>query len=324
MKTEMLVISLNSKYRKFMANIKEKITLEEFQKGKLKFPHEEFIYYIRNPHFYSRWQSIIKPPGIKGIIKIFFDLINSWGYKSQGEKNIVFLGYRNRSLDSNKTIIDILKSTKKLSRKNTVLVIGKGDYEIDDELLRHLPGNIQYLFANNINTYSPLTKYLPMGRDFRSRSLFSEVMPQYKKERLCYCNYSVTTHPQRRYLYEQIKDIDYIEFEHMGNFRDYSVSRKEFYENVSKSKFVICPRGRATDTFRLWDCLYLGAVPIVVKEAVFHEYISDLPILFLDSYEQFSDLNEKILSDYYKQMLKTKYNYTKLRFSYWIDKIENC
>ena len=307
-----------------MSNKQYNITLEEFQKGKIEFPFEEYIYYIENPNFYSRWENIIRPTGIKQFLFTCFDIVKSRAKNKPSGKNILFLGYRDRSFNTNKNIIEVLKSTKRLSKDNSVLVIGKGDYEIDDEVLKYLPDGVKYLFANNINTVNPVTKYLPMGRDFRSRSLFSKIGPEYNKELLCYCNYSVNTHPQRKYLYEKIKDIDFIEFEHMGKFLDYSISRREFYEKVSKSKFVICPRGMAFDTFRLWDCLYLGAIPIVVKEAVFHEYISDLPILFLDSYEQFSELSEEMLNDHYGQMLKTKYNYSKLRFSYWVEQIENC
>ena len=190
-----------------MANIKGNITLEEFQRGKIDFPFEEYIYYIENPLFYSRWENIIKTPGIRQFLIKCFDMVNSWGKEKPAGKNILFLGHSNRSFNSNQNIIDNLKSTKKLSKKNSVLVIGKGDYEIDDEVLKNLPASVKCLFANNINTASPLTKYLPMGRDFRSRSLFSEIGPEYDKERLCYCNFSVNTHPQRKFLYEKIKKI---------------------------------------------------------------------------------------------------------------------
>lgn len=93
---------------------------------------------------------------------------------------------------------------------------------------------------------------------------------------------------------------------------------------MSESKFTICPRGNGIDTFRLWDSLYLGAIPIVVKEAVFHQYLDDLPILFLDSYEDFAKLNREFLVENYQNMLRKKYNYNKLLLSYWINEIESC
>ena len=118
-------------------------------------------------------------------------------------------------------------------------------------------------------------------------------------------------------------DKNFIGFEHMGKFLKYPISRSEYFTKVSKSKFNICPRGNGIDNFRLWDSIYLGAIPIVVKKTVFHDYLKDLPILFLDSYEEFENLNKEFLEETYQKMLKKKYNYKKLLFSYWINKIES-
>lgn len=297
------------------------ITLEDYQRGKIKFQPEDFIYYINNPHFYSRWDSIVKLPGIYGI---FLNFLEKLKLSSPNKKSIFFLGYNERSINSNRLIIKTINSSGKLSEQNNVIVLGKGDYEIDDDFAEEIPAKIKFLFGNNLNTESCRFKYLPMGRDFRGSSLFTEVMPSYNKELLCYCNYSVNTHPVRKYLYGQLEKTDFIKFEHMGKFLNYNLSRREFFEKVSKSKFTICPRGNGLDTFRLWDSLYLGAVPIVVREAVFHDYLTDLPILFLDNYEQFSEMSVEKLNNCYQRMLKTKYNYSKLRFSFWLDQIENC
>ena len=215
-----------------------------------------------------------------------------------------------------------MQSSKKINEQDIIIVIGKGDYEITDEFADDIPDNIKFIYANNINTKNPKYRYLPMGRDFRSSSLFTQVKASYKKEYLCYCNFSINTHPQRKELFNSIKDKHFIDFEHMGKFLDYSISRRDYFNKVSKSKFTISPRGNGIDTFRLWDSIYLGAIPIVVKEAVFHEYLYDLPILFLDSYDDFINLNEDFLEETYHMMLKKKYNYEKLFFSYWIDMIE--
>ena len=104
----------------------------------------------------------------------------------------------------------------------------------------------------------------------------------------------------------------------MGRFLDYELSREEFFDDLESAKFCICPRGKAFDTFRMWDALYCGTIPIVVKEAVFHELLNDLPILFLQSYEEFESLTAEQLEATYQEMLKTKYNFEKLRASYWL------
>ena len=105
----------------------------------------------------------------------------------------------------------------------------------------------------------------------------------------------------------------------MGNFLAYSIPRQEFLTKLATAKFCICPRGNAIDTFRLWDCLYVGTIPIVVREAVFHEQLSDLPILFLDHYSEYRQLSAEFLERTYETYLRTAFNYSKLDVRYWLD-----
>ena len=308
-------------------------TLEDYQKGRFEISEDDFIYYINNKNFYSLWGNLIPPKSIfakysgpKEFFKNLIRLVSVKFFKNSNhdKKNIYFLGHNHMSINSTEYIKEVLNSTYMISGEENVVVLGKGDYEITDDFSLDLPGNIRYIFANNINTNSSRYRFLPMGRDFRSSEYFSETDPSYIKERLCYCNYSVTTHNKRKLLYDSIRNKEFIEFDHMGKFLNYDISRLEFFNKVSKSKFTICPRGNGIDTFRLWDSLYLGAIPIVVKEAVFHQYLDDLPILFLDSYEDFAKLNIEFLEENYQNMLRKKYNYNKLLLSYWINEIEGC
>lgn len=197
-------------------------------------------------------------------------------------------------------------------------MIGKGDYQFNQEQLQEAPKNLVYVIANNIMVKDPRVSYLPMGRDFRSVAEFSEAKPTEKKEILCYCNFSINTHPIRQKLYENIRDKEFIVFEHMGQFLKYSISRADFVRKLVRSKFAICPRGNGLDTFRLWDCLYSGTIPIVVREATFHQQLEDLPILFLNSYAEYADLTAEYLEATYNRMLEKEYNYSKLLLSTWL------
>ena len=68
------------------------------------------------------------------------------------------------------------------------------------------------------------------------------------------------------YFYNIIKTKDFITFEHMGKFLSYTLSYKDYMERLSQSKFVICPPGKGKDTFRFYDTIYSGAIPIVIRE----------------------------------------------------------
>jgi len=307
-----------------MSNTNLKITLEDFQNQKYEIPKDDYIYYINNPKFYSCWNNIFYSTIKKRLLIYLKYKLPRLLRNDFSKNNIYLLGFSNKSIDSEDYIKKILNSYEKLKRQDIIVVLGKGDYEITDEFADDVPDNIKLIYANNINTENSRFRYLPMGRDFRSSNLFTEIKPEYKKDCLCYCNYSINTHFQRIELYNLIKDKQFIDFNHMGNFGDYSMSRRDYFEKVSKSKFTICPRGNGIDTFRLWDSIYLGAIPIVVKEAVFHEYLDELPILLLNNYDEFKNLNKQFLEDTYQKMLKNKYNYNKLLLSFWINEIEGC
>lgn len=231
--------------------------------------------------------------------------------------NKLFAGFFDRSfdhLDWLNPLFDFIRARSEQYK----LVIGKGDYTITKEFKANVPENVSNVWANNVCIGDPQFSYLPMGRDFRSKHLFPDMMPTTTKTLLCYCNFSTSTHLIRQQLYDQIKKMDFIEFDHMGGFMNYTLSREQFFEKLAASKFSICPRGNAYDTFRMWDSLYVGTIPIVVREAHFHEGLLDLPILFLDSYQDFSNLSKDYLNDTYESMSKKHFNYEKLTSQYWL------
>ena len=237
--------------------------------------------------------------------------------------SILFIGYPDKSYDKLEYLERLFNLISKKSKYKYSLLIGKGDYELTEDNLISMPENLVHIFANNINFPDKRISYFPMGRDFRSAGLFGDFLPGSKKNNLVYCNFSLNTHSVRQEIFNNIKDMDFIQFEHMGEFLSYSISREQFFERLSSSKYSICPRGNGIDTFRLWDSLYLGTIPIVVKEALFHKELEDLPILFLESPEEFSKLTNDFLESKYQDMLNKEWNYEKLKLSYWRSLINN-
>ena len=98
----------------------------------------------------------------------------------------------------------------------------------------------------------------------------------------------------------------------MGIFLKYSISRDTFFERLGNSKFTICPRGNAPDTFRLYDSIYAGSIPIVVKEH-FHDLkiFENIPILFLNNESDFKDLTSDFLNKKYIELRSKLKNYYK-------------
>ena len=48
-------------------------------------------------------------------------------------------------------------------------------------------------------------------------------------------------------------------------------SKRDHYRDIAESEFVLCPSGLGFDTYRLWETLILGSIPIVeVRSFSYH------------------------------------------------------
>ncbi|PCI94994.1 hypothetical protein COB11_03190 [Candidatus Aerophobetes bacterium] len=92
-----------------------------------------------------------------------------------------------------------------------------------------------------------------------------------------------------------------------------------FFDHISRSKFVVSPRGNGLDCHRTWEALYLGAIPIVIKSSMDSAF-EDLPVLTISSWEE---VTEAYLLEQYSNMKKKKYMFDKLYAKYWLDLIKS-
>lgn len=301
------------------------MTLEEYQ-GSGGIPLEDQILLVENPELYRAFFHLDMTDPSR--IKIPVGKLRKWLHRFR-----VFLRDRRLSLRgiepgmpihvSNRDgRLDTLKKLQAVARQlrtnlnGRLIVLGKSDLELNDELLQFFSEFQVCVFGNNLNTHDPRAHHMPMGRDFRGRECHS-IAPCHEKERLVYCNFSLNTHSIRPKLWAMLEGKHFVRSEHMGSYQSYKLTHRQFYQQLGVSKFCVAPRGNAIETFRMWDSLYVGTIPIVVREAVFHRQLEDLPILFLDSYEQFSELSEEYLEGKYSEMLHRNWNYRKLRWNYW-------
>lgn len=80
-------------------------------------------------------------------------------------------------------------------------------------------------------------------------------------------NFRTETNPNERSKYYDL-DLDPEVFTVMAP--DAYGDNDRYLEEVSKHSFVLCPAGKSIDTFRFWESLFLGAIPIVTNG--YHHY----------------------------------------------------
>lgn len=237
---------------------------------------------------------------------------------------ILFIGLHTSGGNFLNHLVSYFPAISRLPQYTYIILLGKSDAQVPSTL-RAIPNNVKFIYANNTNYTHPKIKYLPMGSDFRSISSFPYAnMTNEKRPILCYCNFSLNTHPDRRQIFQYLKTKPFVSFENMGNFLQYSISRDTFFKRLSAAKFTICPRGNALDTFRFFDVLYAGSIPIIVREDFHNDpRFTNLPILFLNRKEDFLQLSRRYLMAKYAELLAKKRSYyPELDFNVFINDLK--
>jgi hypothetical protein len=198
--------------------------------------------------------------------------------------------------------------------------------KIDIGMLNNIPDHIEQIFCHSVGIEHTKVTMVPIGRDFKNKHLFNQVedLNKTNKQHLCY--YNCTLPPDsihwygliRKHIYDICADKPFIIREfcdiHPRQYNDFITVN--YYKRIANSKFMICPRGCGIDTYRLWDCIYMGCIPIVEKYEGYKQF-EDLPILFIDHWRDINNLTESYLEHTWLDMVEREYNYEKLKLSYW-------
>jgi len=94
---------------------------------------------------------------------------------------------------------------------------------------------------------------------------------------------------------------------------------QQYYNNLSKCYFSVCPMGNGFDTLRFWESLMVKAIPIVLRHDFYENLLfqyDDIPMIILNSWDELETLELSI----------TKYNslYKEVNIileDYWKSKI---
>lgn len=91
-----------------------------------------------------------------------------------------------------------------------------------------------------------------------------------------------------------------------------SYSYKEFQEIGADYKFHISPEGNGIDCHRTWELLYMGCIPIVIKNKIYRDW--DLPIMQIN---RWSDLTNARIARYVDEYKDKEFNIEQATFVYW-------
>jgi hypothetical protein len=202
-----------------------------------------------------------------------------------------------------------------------VLITHNSDVNINKD---NSPPQIIKWFTQNVNVNSPKIESLPIGLENtrwfphlqKMKLLQKYHQIEIIKEKLVYVNHNINTNPQERNQPYQIlggKKWSTLVWGRNGQNFD------RYIQDLARHKFVISPEGNGIDTHRKWEALYVGTYPIE-KRNINNTFYEDLPILIVDDW---SELTQDFLEEKWLEFQKKEWNWEKLTFEYWQNKIYN-
>lgn len=100
-----------------------------------------------------------------------------------------------------------------------------------------------------------------------------------------------------------------------------SSSQSEYYEFISKYKFLVSPAGNGEDCHRTWEALLLGVMPICKRTLMTEYFVSlGLPIYLIDEWNDLAGIEPETLEAFYDEH-KSELASPAIYMPYWAEKI---
>jgi hypothetical protein len=211
-----------------------------------------------------------------------------------------------------------------------LVLIGHSDRAIGRVMVSYFKSlGARHVAAINLCRESESSSHLPLGltndcddgplhRVLGDTELFrrayERVDPSNSRQPWLYVNFNSATAPKyrRRLLLEAKKHIDFA----LVRNPEYSIEgRLKFLTELGLAQFVACPRGNGFDTHRVWESLYMGAIPVVLDTPQARELYFGLPIIFVQRWSHAFDKSRMTIA--LDDLKASRFDSRRLRASCW-------
>jgi hypothetical protein len=173
------------------------------------------------------------------------------------------------------------------------LITHNSDHEVDDSHLGWLDttgDKLRGWFAQNVTVRHQKLEPLPIGiansmwKHGNVRAIASAAAAAgRRKDRLVFLHFNPGTHPPRKKVWETLR----ASFPDLPGAPPPARRFSSYLRDLARHRFCVCPRGNGIDSHRVWECLYLGVVPIVERST--HTELWEergLPLLLVDDWRE--------------------------------------
>lgn len=220
-------------------------------------------------------------------------------------------------------VLPLLEHIRLSSRKYSIIT-HHSDYSVDDKMIRNLPKNVVKWFAINAQCDDPRICPIPLGtktpkgrayheerydiewlaHNFRSLAFFHR-----KTEDVVYCNWSITN----------LDRIGVTQKLNVPHHNSSGLTFVDYCKDMAKYRFVISPPGNGIDNHRTWEAIYLGCIPIVIRNSMYDAW-PKLPIIQVNDY---SEVSAEMLEDARGKYADAGYDLSMAFQGYWEQQIKN-
>lgn len=175
------------------------------------------------------------------------------------------------------------------------------------------------IHANQMATEHPKFHTIPLGiyqslANYENRNTlnnkFKLLRETTKKVHLLYVNFR-GKYAGRERIKELFLDKPYVK-------QTGQVSFDIFVREMAQSCFTLSPQGTGPDSYRTWEALLVGSIPVIIRSPFDYIY-EGLPVLIVDSWDIIS---EDFLRKEYARITSKKYDISKLYAEYWTSHIK--
>jgi hypothetical protein len=165
-----------------------------------------------------------------------------------------------------------------LSAKRFYVIIHNSDFPFTEEKLMMLRKHIYHVFAINTTFTHPRVTTVPIGFADNQLDFLSSFHPE-TVERDIEIYLNIKVHHNREKRGECIRAFE----NDPRVVNKERVSVPEYYNDLCRSKFVLCPEGTGIDTHRVYESILCGATPVVLRNSLSHLY-EKLPVCIVDKW----------------------------------------
>lgn len=207
---------------------------------------------------------------------------------------------------------DFVNLLEKLKPNNIQVITHNSDQTFTKEHFNRIEKYISKIYPINCIFNNKKICKIPIG--FPDKRFDLDKINNLNKTILAYMNFTIHTNKQKRTeCYNILNNKSFITSES-------NIPQEQFYTQIARSKYVISPEGTGIDCHRIYESIYLDAIPIVKTSPLDDLYKKFGCIMIINNWE---DITEEFLLenyDFYKNKINKKLLYPK----YYIQKKFIC